>query len=315
MNETDRVAIVGGGTMGSCVATLFCGGGWHVDVVSRSAATRAALPAKVAAGLKRMGADPSCAERLRVYEHIEQIPWSEVTLVNENVVEDLELKRQIFRQVRDLAPAQALLSSNSSSLPISEIGAGLDCRSRMYGLHFYLPAYLVPLVEVVSSADSDPEGADRLMQWMWALGKRPVHVKRDIVGFLGNRMQHALIREAVHLVASGVATAEDVDAAVRYGFGFRLAIAGPLLQREHAGWEMSTAVARSIYPHLASPSQPSEFIESMIREGRYGMKTGRGMYEWTPESIAAEKERYERALQATLKIFAAEGLSLPEAQN
>jgi 3-hydroxybutyryl-CoA dehydrogenase len=178
----------------------------------------------------------------------------------------------------------------------------------MLGIHFYMPAFLVPLVEVVCSTRSDRALADRVMRWMWDLRKRPVLVARDIVGFLANRIQHALIREAVNMVQLGIASPQDVDAAIRYSFGFRLAVAGPLLQREHAGWDMSYAVAKSLYPHLSKMNEPPPVVEEMVKRGNYGMKTKRGFYEWDAETMAKEKERYEKALQTVLRIFAEEGL-------
>src|SRR5690606_22363525 len=154
-------------------------------------------------------------------------------------------------ELEDRAPRSIPLTSNSSSLPISRIGEGLKTQDRMLGLHFYMPAFLVPLVEVVRSEKSDPAVAQKAGELMWQLGKRPVQVARDIEGFLANRIQHALICESVHLFDMGIASAEDIDAAVRYSFGFRLAVAGPLLQREHAGWDMSYSVAKALYPHLS----------------------------------------------------------------
>ncbi|MEO8506909.1 MAG: 3-hydroxyacyl-CoA dehydrogenase family protein [Betaproteobacteria bacterium] len=184
----------------------------------------------------------------------------------------------------------------------------MPTQERMLGLHFYMPAFLVPLVEVVRAEATDVALAERVGEWMWALGKRPVQVKRDIEGFLANRIQHALIREAVNMLELGIASPEDIDAAIRYSFGFRLAAAGPLMQREHAGWDMSHAVATSLYPHLSSMSAPPPVIDALVERGHFGMKSGHGLYPWDAESIAREKERYELALQAVLAVFEREGL-------
>jgi 3-hydroxybutyryl-CoA dehydrogenase len=135
-----------------------------------------------------------------------------------------------------------------------------------------------------------------------------VQLKRDIPGFLANRIQHALIREAVSMLEMGIASAEDIDAAIRYSFGFRLAAAGPLMQREHAGWDMSFAVAKSLYPDLSNMTAPPPVIEKLVERGHFGMKTRQGLYPWDATSIAKEKERYEQALQAVLAVFEREGL-------
>ena len=299
--------MIGGGTMGCSVAVVFLAGGWHVDVVSPTEKTRASLPGRIAQGMARLGKtlDPA---RLALHADYKAVPWSKLTIVVENVSEDLALKREVFADlVRHCLP-QTPLTSNSSSYPISEIGAGLPTQERMMGLHFYMPAFLVPLVEIVRAPATDIALADEVGEWMWALGKRPVQVKRDIAGFLANRIQHALIREAVNMLELGIASAQDIDAAIRYSFGFRLAAAGPLMQREHAGWDMSYAVAKSLYPHLSNMAEPPPVIEALVGRGNFGMKSGQGLYTWDAASIAKEKERYEQALQAVLAVFAREGL-------
>lgn len=307
MQDTKRALIVGGGTMGFGVSVVLLAGGWRVDAVSPTAATRESLPKRVAQALQRMN-KPFEPAALGVHADYAQLPWAEIALVIENVREDLALKRSVFAELERLSAPHTVLSSNSSSFPISQIGQGLKTPSRMMGLHFFMPAYLVPLVEVIRGEATDVALAEKVGDWMWALGKRPVQVKRDIPGFLGNRMQHALIREAVNLLQSGVASAEDIDAAIRYSFGFRLAAAGPLLQREHAGWDMSFAVAQSLYPDLSTMQAPPPVIENLVKQGHYGMKTGQGLMNWDAESIAREKARYERALQTVLQVFEQEGL-------
>lgn len=303
-----RACIVGGGVMGGGVAAVFLGGGWDVDVVSPSASTRATLESRVRAAIARMPGRTFDPARLRVHAALPGVPWSEVAFVVENAPEDLALKQDVFRELERLAPPGTPLASNASSLPIGRIGEGLATQRRMLGLHFYMPAFLVPLVEVVRSEKTDPAVAAQAADLMWAMGKRPVQVARDIEGFLANRIQHALIREAVDLLDSGIASAEDIDAAVRYSFGFRLAVAGPLLQREHAGWDMSCSVARALYPHLSSIDAPPKVVEDLVRQGHHGMKTGRGLYAWDTASIAKEKQRYEAALQDVLAIMQREGL-------
>jgi 3-hydroxybutyryl-CoA dehydrogenase len=302
-----RALIVGGGTMGSGVAAVFLRGGWRVDVVSPTAATRDSLPQRVAQAMARIGLPFDPAD-LAVHADYGQVPWADTAIVVENVREDLALKQAVFAELVRRARAQTILASNSSSFPISDIGRGLPTPQRMMGLHFFMPAYLVPLVEVIRGRATDAGLAERVGEWMWSLGQRPVQVKRDIPGFLGNRMQHALIREALNLLQSGVASAEDIDAAIRYSFGFRLAAAGPLLQREHAGWDMSFAVAQSLYPDLSNMDKPPPVIEQMVRRGHYGMKSGQGLRTWDADAIAREKSRYEQALQTVLQVFEREGL-------
>ncbi len=300
-----RAVVIGGGVMGAGIATIFAAGGWQIDVVSPSQKTRDALPAKLADGLARLGANAG-ASRAATYATLPEVAWNEVDIVVESVTEDLALKQKIFAEMEKLAPAAIPLTSNSSSYPISEIGKGLKTQARMMGLHFFMPAHIAPLVEVVRSVHTDVALAEQVGDWMRALGKHPVQVKRDIIGFLGNRIQAALMREALHLIDTDVASPEDVDAAVRYGFGFRYAAAGPILQKEHSGWDTTNAVSNIIYPDLCNASTSIPVLQKMAAENRIGMKTGEGFYKWDADAIAREKARYEKALMATVAVLKAE---------
>jgi 3-hydroxybutyryl-CoA dehydrogenase len=176
----------------------------------------------------------------------------------------------------------------------------------MLGLHFFMPAHLVPLVEVILGGKSDPMHAATLMAFMRGCGMVPVLVKKDLPGFLANRLQHALAREAFAMIEAGVATAEDVDNAVRFGFGFRFLAAGPVLQRDHAGVEVHTAAAATMYPSLSTATVPAAVLRDKVAAGKLGMKTGEGFYQWTPESAMRERKRYDDLLRAGLKLIAAE---------
>jgi 3-hydroxybutyryl-CoA dehydrogenase len=298
-----KVVVLGGGTMGSGVAMVFAGGGWDVQLVDPSATLHAALPARLAEGMARAGLNPEAAGRVRVVGALTDVQWGGVELVSESATEDLVLKRRIFAELEALAPAATLLTSNSSSYPIGEIGEGLKTRHRMLGLHFLMPAQFVPIVEVVCAQETAPALADGLMETMRGLGKQPVRVNKDLVGYLVNRIQAALMREALDLVDKGVATAEDVDAAVRYGFGFRYAVCGPILQKEHSGWEISTNLYRRVFPTLSNAQGPAGVLEKMLADRRYGMKTGGGFMDWDAAAIARERERYENGLRALLDLM------------
>ena len=181
----------------------------------------------------------------------------------------------------------------------------------MLGLHFFMPAHLVPLVEVIIGAASNAAHAATLAAFMRACGMVPVIVKKDLPGFLANRLQHALAREAFAMIDDGVATPEDVDNAVRFGFGFRFLAAGPVLQRDHAGVEVHTAAAATMYPSLSAATVPARVLRDKVAAGKLGMKTGEGFFRWTQASAAAERKRYDDLLRAGLKLIAAE---LPQIQ-
>ena len=303
MKATRRhAAIIGGGNMGADVALTFAAGGWQAHVVELSQARRAKLPGYYAAGLRQLGSDAP-VDRIATHPSLEAVPWKAVEMVVECIPEKVELKRKLFGDLVRLANRDAVLASNSSSFPISAIARGLKTQDRMLGLHYFLPAHLVPLVEVIRAKKTRAGLPEEVGEMMRALGKVPVQVRKDIPGFLANRMQHALSREAFALLDAGIASAEDIDAAVRFGFGFRFLAAGPCLQRDHAGLEVHTAAAATMYPDLSNTDKPAKALRSRVARGDLGMKTGKGFFEWTPESIRAEKARYEGKLLAGLELL------------
>lgn len=301
--------VVGGGTMGMDVAIVLARGGSQVTVVEPDAAKRQALASHVRHNLTPLGMAHRI-ERVQAVADLADIAWPGVSLLIECIPEKLPLKQALFAQLAQQAPPETLLCSNSSSFPISAIAEGLPTAQRMLGLHFFMPAHLVPLVEVVLGPQSDVSEAEQLCGFMRGCGSVPVLVRKDKPGFLANRMQHALAREAFALIDEGVASPEDVDAAVRFGFGFRFLAAGPVMQRDHAGLEVHTAAAASMYPSLAVNAEPARVLQERVARGDLGMKTGQGFYSWTPVTQKAERERYDRLLRQGLDLLASELPSL-----
>jgi 3-hydroxybutyryl-CoA dehydrogenase len=308
MSQSEHHALViGGGTMGVGIIAMFLAGGWKTHAVSRSASTRDGLPTASARALESMGKSKDTSG-LVTYATLAEAPWDRIDIAVETVTEDLPLKQQLFAEMEALSRPGVPLTSNSSSFPISEIGRGLKTQNRMMGLHFFMPAHLIPLVEVVRSVHTDVKLAEQVGEIMRALGKRPVQVKKDVIGFLGNRIQGALMREALWLIEQGVASPEDIDATVRLSFGFRYAAAGPIVQKEHSGWDTTCAVAKIIWPDLCNEKGPPPVLQKNVDQGRIGFKTRRGFFEWDDESMKKERARYERALNKCLEIFREEGI-------
>lgn len=304
MVNNNSVVIVGGGTMGCDIAGLFYASGWNAQVVDTNDHVRAKLPAQVLASAETAGIHRSHGS-VTVLDSLQAIDWTEVRLVIECVLEELTLKQQVFQELESLAPATVPLASNSSGFPISQISENCNTRTRMLGLHFFMPAHLVPAVEVVRSAQSDESVAQEVSEIMRSVRKKPVQVKRDVPGFLANRIQHAMMREAIALVNEGFASAEDVDLAVRYGFGFRYIAAGPLLQKDLAGIDIHCAAAASIYPHLNNDTEPSPLMQRLVAEGSYGVKSlkRKGFYDWDEQSIERAERRYQVALKKAMQIL------------
>jgi 3-hydroxybutyryl-CoA dehydrogenase len=300
-----HAAVIGAGTMGADVAVVLARGGCHVTVVDPSASQREQLSARVRRGLDPLGMADRAAN-VQAVACLEEVNWASVVLVIECITEQLAAKQALFAELVRHAPTHTLLTSNSSGIPISAIAEGLPTQERMLGLHFFMPAHLVPLVEVVLGPNSHLAQAERLSGYMRGCGSVPVLVRKDKPGFLANRLQHALSREAFAMIDEGIASAQDVDAAVRFGFGFRFLAAGPVLQRDHAGLEVHCAAAATIYPSLSNTAEPSQALQTRVAQGHLGMKSGEGFFTWTPELIAAERERYDTMLRQGLALLASE---------
>jgi 3-hydroxybutyryl-CoA dehydrogenase len=302
-DRISSVAIIGGGIMGGDIAIIFAAAGWNVHVMSPSQKTREALGTRVAAGLKKLGAPDARAASVKAHATLDPLPWRDIDLVVEAATEDLALKQKLFLEFERLARPEVPLTSNTSTFPITQIGERLKTRSRVAGLHFFMPAHLVPLVEVISTEFTDPKVAEGLVRLMRDLEKAPIHVSRDVPGFVGNRLQHALMREALYLVADGVTTPEGIDTAVRYGFGFRFIACGPVLQKEMSGWDTHFLAGNSVYPHLYNATTPPSLLKDMVERGNIGMKSRHGFWQWDDASLARERARIERCLQAGMEIL------------
>lgn len=299
---SDHAVVLGLGLMGCDIAAIFLAGGWRVTAVEPGADTGTRLE-RVRRSLAQLEAAADAAARLRVVASLAEVDFASAGVVVEAAPEQLELKRQIFAELDRLVPPGVPVASNASGFRITDIARDCATRARMANLHFFLPAHLVPGVEVVQGEHTDPAVCDRLAEIMTALGRKPIRVARDVPGFLANRIQHALMREAFAAIDQGLATAEDVDAAVRYAFGFRYVAAGPILQKKLAGLETQLAAARTIYPSLCNDPAPSPTLERLVADGRLGAKSGRGFRDWPPEAVARERARYERTLIAALRLL------------
>jgi 3-hydroxybutyryl-CoA dehydrogenase len=301
----EKGVVIGGGTMGTGIAAMFVAGSCDVEIVEPNKTTRGGLIGRVEQAAREIGRRRPFG-KVKSLAAIEEIDWSGVTLVVEAVLESLELKRQVFAALDAAAPRDIPITSNSSGFPITKIADGLAGADRMLGLHFFMPAHLVPCVEVICGEQSDRSVAERVMAMMRELGKKPVLVRKDIPGFLGNRLQAAIMREALHLVEQGYATIEDIDTVSRYSFGFRLAAAGPLLQKDISGLRSVVVSHATMYPSLSNAAEPSRILRDLVAAGKSGVQTREGFYKWTDETAAAELARYDRAIQKALAILGEE---------
>jgi 3-hydroxybutyryl-CoA dehydrogenase len=307
MSAPRHAVILGMGLMGCDIAAIFLAGGWRVSAVETVRGRWPDAQARVGASIGQLDADPEQAARLALFDAMEAPDYASAEIVIEAVPERLALKQEVFARLDALVPAHVPMVSNASGYRITDIAGHIATRARCANLHFFLPAHLVPGVEVVQGDYTDPAVCDAVASIMDGLGRKVIRVARDVPGFLANRIQHALMREAFAVIDQGLATAEDVDNAVRYCFGFRYLAAGPILQKELAGLETQLEAGRTIYPSLCNSPDPSPGLARLVAEGRLGPKTGRGFRDWPPEVTARERARYEAALLATVRMMKQQG--------
>ena len=219
------------------------------------------------------------------------------------MAETLALKQEIFQYLDERVPAHIPIGSNSSGFPISKIAFGLKTANRMMGAHYFMPAEVVPLVEIVMGEKTELAFADQAYSLYKSIEKKPVLVKKDIPGFLANRIQHALMREALSLVQEGIASPEDIDDAVRYSFGFRYAAVGPMTQKEISGWDGMANAAKEIYPSLSNITTLPPKVVQLMSEGKTGMKSGEGFRKWSSEEIQRVSDSYSRRLKAAFDVL------------
>jgi 3-hydroxybutyryl-CoA dehydrogenase len=274
-----EVAVVGAGTMGAGIARIFADGGAQVRLMARR---RESLEgARERLGGSNVSTTTSLDEALEGAQ-----------LVVETIVEDAEPKRAVLTRAEELAAPDALVTTNTSSLPLAALEGPLQRPGRFAGLHFLNPPELVEVVEVVGGAHTSPATLETLAGWMREIGKAPIVVRRDTPGFVVNRLQYALLREAYALVDSGIASFEDVDRAVTHGLGARWAAIGPFETMDLAGLDVHAAVAANLWPELSNSTEPSPSIARAVERG----EPLRG--ETPPEVLRERRNRVLRGLAA-----------------
>lgn len=274
----ERIAVVGAGLMGHGIAQVFLSAGHSVRVHDTDSAILATVPGRIRTNLETLGMRPPTG-RLTLHERLAEAV-ADADVVFEAAVEDVEVKRRLFRELDEATPAGALLASNTSVIKIAEIAEGVRDRSRVIGTHWWNPPYLIPLVEVVQSAETSASVIEIMVNLLARTGKRPVHVRRDVPGFIGNRLQHALWREAFALVDEGVCDAETVDDVIRCSFGRRLAVLGPIENADLVGLDLTLAIHNYLLPHLSRSSEPSRTLREKVERGELGAKSGEGFVKW-----------------------------------
>jgi 3-hydroxybutyryl-CoA dehydrogenase len=237
--------------------------------------------ARILTNLKDLGDDQRAVERVTPVPHL-ATAVRETDYVVEAVSEDLPLKQKLFAEIEKHVRPDTILASNTSVIPITKIMKGLKRRERALGTHWWNPPFLVPLVEVIETQWTSAAAVDFTMKLHAAAGKMPAHVKRDVPGFIGNRLQHALWREAIALVEQGICDAETVDTVIKAAFGRRLAVLGPLENADMVGTDLTLAIHKFVLPDIDSRPRPSPYLKKLVKAGKLGFKSGEGFRKWSP---------------------------------
>jgi 3-hydroxybutyryl-CoA dehydrogenase len=277
-----RVLVIGSGVMGRGILATFAKAGFECAVLSRDPGKVGLLPG----GARAVGALP------------EQAP----DLVIESIPEDLALKQALFRQLDRAYGADTILSSNTSGLPLPALAQVLEHRARFCGLHYFQPPETFEFVELIDVAETAPQVAARVTTALARTGKQALHLKKPVVGFLINRLQHAILHEAYHLIEAGATDATTVDLVARHMLGPRMAVTGLIEQKDISGLDTHALAQQAIVPHLHHGAVPSRVVQDLYDDGNLGVKTGRGFYDWTTRDVAAFKQRAADKLARILAI-------------
>ena len=305
--QTERIAILGTGTMGHSIALGCATNGFPVKIWGHSQADidkgKTDLEEKIQLLVKEAIIDSDEVEKIRssiVFLSSIEETVDQASFVIEAVPEILTLKQDLYQKLDALCAQDVILASNTSGLKASEISEKMNYPERMLITHFWNPAHLIPLVEVVRHPKTSDSAVARSMAFLKAIGKEPIEVKKEILGAIGNRLQFALLREAQHIVATGAATYEDVDKAVKYSIGRRLSVTGPFLSADMTGLDVCQGIISYLNEDL-SKDNDGPLINDLIEKGKLGQKNGSGFYEWTDEMSQEINQERERELLRWLK--------------
>ena len=280
-----KIAVIGAGLMGHGIAQVFALAGHDVGITDLAAPLLATVKERIAANLADLGDDPRAVDRVTPVAALADCVKAADFIV-EAAPENLEIKQKLFAEIEAAARPDAILASNTSVIQITAIMQHLKRRERALGTHWWNPPFLVPLVEVIGTEWTSPAAIDFTMKLHKDAGKTPAHVKKDVPGFIGNRLQHALWREAIALVEHGICDAETVDTVIKAAFGRRIAVLGPLENADLIGTDLTLAIHQNVLPHIESRAGPSPYLEKLVADGKLGFKSGEGFRKWTPEQQA-----------------------------
>jgi 3-hydroxybutyryl-CoA dehydrogenase len=295
-----KIGIAGAGTMGASMAQSFAKQGFEVNIYDlfEEGLSRGRQIIALNQETEVVKGEISQEESLKLMERISystslEEAFSKVDFIVESIKEDLSIKQNFWKEVNEIASESCLFASNTSSLSITSIAKLMKNPERFCGMHWFNPAHLVPLVEVIKGEHTSNLTAEKVYQLALLVGKKPITVEKDIPGFVGNRLQSALFREAIALASEGVASYEDIDKAVKNGIGFRWACLGPFEIADQGGLDIWYKVSENLFQVIDNSHAPSGNLAELCGQGHYGLKTGKGFYNYESDTETAIKKRDE----------------------
>jgi len=296
--EIKNISIIGSGMMGHGIAQVFAAQNYNVvlldvqqELLSKAIdGIRSNLTFLAQRGMGKKKEIEPILRRIRTTLDLKEA-LSGTQFVIEAVSENLALKQKIFQDLDSLSPPETILATNTSVISITEIAQNARKRERIVGTHFWFPPYLIPLVEVVKGRDTSSETMERTYQLMKNAGKHPIKCMKDVPGFVANRLQHALWREAISIVEHGIADAATVDEAIKNSIGIRLAVLGPIENADMVGLDLTLAIHDTVLKDLEASPHPSALLKEKVIKGDLGFKSGKGFYDqWSPEAMKQVRE-------------------------
>lgn len=313
--NVNNIAVIGAGTMGHGIAQVFALAGFQITLTDNDhEILDNALP-RIRENLQTCIAHNFVSEdkasvvpsRITLTPDL-AVAASEADFVVEAVFEDLAVKHKVLRQLESYCPTHTIIASNSSSFRVADMAIAMNRPERLLVTHFWNPPHLIPLVEVVHGEQTSAEAIETTSLLLKVAGKYPAQVRKDVPGFVGNRLQHALRREAIAIVADEIATPEDVDLIARLSFGLRMPVIGPLETADLGGLDLTLAIQTYLLPELDRSTEPTQLVRDKIAKGELGAKTGKGFYDWSPDKLADAIQQRDEVLLEMLKWFRDRGL-------
>jgi len=304
------VTIIGAGTMGVGIAGEFARVGCEVRLVDLNdqllqrgmnllrSAQKSLIKAKL---LKASDADLA-VKRIKPLTSLKKA-CDQAEFVIEVVSENMDLKKEMFSRFDSLCPKSAIIVSNTSGLSITEIASATKRPNLVAGMHFWNPPHIIPLVEVTKGKKTSDSTAKVVMDMCHRIGKRPILVRHDIPGFVGNRLQFAVMREALFILSEGIASAEDIDTAMTAGPGLRYSLLGPLRTADLGGLDVFLAISKYLFQELNSKTSPPELMEELVRNGNMGTKTGSGFYKYSEKELKKIIKQRDTTLLKILQVL------------